>query len=45
MGSDLPVDEVQAARLPADDETRVLGGNARTLGITAAATLAARRNA
>jgi aminocarboxymuconate-semialdehyde decarboxylase len=45
MGSDLPVDEVQAAGLPAQDETQVLRGNARALGITAAAALAARRNA
>src|SRR6476469_4405516 len=45
MGSDLPVDEVQAAGLTADDEAQVLGGNARTLGITAAAALTARRNA
>ena len=45
MGSDLPVDEVEAAALPADDETRVLGGNARALGITAAAALATRPNA
>lgn len=45
MGSDLPVDEVEAAALPADDEARVLGGNARALGITAAAALATRPNA
>jgi aminocarboxymuconate-semialdehyde decarboxylase len=44
MGSDLPVDEVQAAGLPADDEAQVLGGNARTLGITSAAALTARPN-
>lgn len=45
MGSDLPVDEVQAAGLPADHEVQVLGGNARTLGITAAAALTARHKA
>jgi aminocarboxymuconate-semialdehyde decarboxylase len=39
------VDEVQAAGLPANDETQVLGGNARTLGITAAAALTAQRKA
>lgn len=39
MGSDLPVDEVQAAGLSADDEAQVLGGNAAALGITAAAAL------
>ena len=45
MGSDLPVDEVQAAGLPAGDEARVLGGNARRLGITAAAALTTRPTA
>jgi aminocarboxymuconate-semialdehyde decarboxylase len=45
MGSDLPVDEVQAAGLSAGDEAQVLGGNARTLGITAAAALTARHKA
>ncbi|WP_332759452.1 amidohydrolase family protein [Pseudarthrobacter sp.] len=45
MGADLPVDEVQAAGLPADDEALVLGSNARTLGIIAAAALTARPNA
>ncbi|BCW05928.1 amidohydrolase family protein [Arthrobacter sp. NtRootA1] len=45
MGSDLPVDEVEAAALPSDDEARVLSGNARALGITAAADLATRPNA
>jgi aminocarboxymuconate-semialdehyde decarboxylase len=45
MGSDLPVDEVQAAGLPSDGEAQVLGGNARTLGIMAAAALAARPTA
>ncbi|HEY8702232.1 MAG TPA: amidohydrolase family protein [Arthrobacter sp.] len=45
MGSDLPVDEVQAAGLRADDEAQVLAGNARTLGITAAAALTTRPNA
>jgi len=45
MGSDLPVDEVQAAGLPSDGEAQVLGGNARTLGIMAAAALSARPTA
>jgi aminocarboxymuconate-semialdehyde decarboxylase len=44
MGSDLPVDEVQAAGLPAEDEDQVLGVNARRLGITSAAALTARTN-
>jgi aminocarboxymuconate-semialdehyde decarboxylase len=45
MGSDLPVDEVQAAGLAPDDEAQVLRGNARTLGIAAAAALTARPTA
>ncbi|MDR6509009.1 amidohydrolase family protein [Arthrobacter oryzae] len=45
MGSDLPVDEVQAAGLSSDGEAQVLGGNARTLGIMAAAALTARPTA
>lgn len=45
MGSDLPVDEVQAADLPSDSEAQVLGGNARTLGIMAAAALTSRPTA
>jgi aminocarboxymuconate-semialdehyde decarboxylase len=45
MGSDLPVDEVQAAGLPAEDEDQVLGVNARRLGITAASVLTARPTA
>jgi aminocarboxymuconate-semialdehyde decarboxylase len=36
MGSDLPVDEVVEARLPAEEEARVLAGNAAALGITPA---------
>lgn len=44
MGSDLPVDEVQAAGLPAGDEASVLAGNAAALGITAAS-VPARRTA
>ncbi|WP_028271354.1 amidohydrolase family protein [Arthrobacter sp. UNC362MFTsu5.1] len=44
MGSDLPVDEVQAAGLSAEDEDQVLGVNARRLGITAASVLTARTN-
>jgi aminocarboxymuconate-semialdehyde decarboxylase len=44
MGSDLPVDEVQAAGLSAEDEAQVLGVNARTLGITSTAALTARTN-
>lgn len=44
MGSDLPVDEVQAAGLSAEDEAQVLGVNARRLGITSAAALTARTN-
>ena len=42
MGSDLPVDEVQAAGLPAGDEASVLAGNAAALGITAASAPARR---
>lgn len=45
MGSDLPVDEVQAAGLTTRDEAQVLGGNARTLGIAAAAALTTRPTA
>ncbi|TPV50985.1 amidohydrolase [Pseudarthrobacter phenanthrenivorans] len=44
MGSDLPVDEVQAAGLSAGDEGNVLAGNAAALGITAAS-VPARRTA
>jgi aminocarboxymuconate-semialdehyde decarboxylase len=40
MGSDRPVADVAAARLPAGDEARVLAGNAATLGITPAAATA-----
>lgn len=36
MGSDLPVDEVQAAGLPAEEQALVLAGNAAALGITPA---------
>ncbi|MGX5715815.1 amidohydrolase family protein [Arthrobacter sp. MAHUQ-56] len=36
MGSDRPVDEVQAASLPAKEQTLVLAGNAATLGIVPA---------
>jgi aminocarboxymuconate-semialdehyde decarboxylase len=42
MGSDRPVDEVVEARLPAEDEARVLAGNAAALGITPASVPAAR---
>ena len=45
MGSDNPVAEVTEARLPAEDEARVLAGNAAALGITPAAVLAAHRTA
>ncbi|CAN7328028.1 amidohydrolase family protein [Arthrobacter sp. LjRoot78] len=45
MGSDLPVDEVRAASLPADDEAKVLAGNAAALGITPASILTARPTA
>jgi aminocarboxymuconate-semialdehyde decarboxylase len=45
MGSDLPVDEVLEARLPAEDEARVLAGNAAALGITPASIRPARRTA
>jgi aminocarboxymuconate-semialdehyde decarboxylase len=40
MGSDHPVADVAAARLPAGDKARILAGNAATLGITAAAATA-----
>ena len=39
MGSDDPVDEVQAAGFTPTDEAKVLAGNAAALGITAAAAL------
>lgn len=42
MGSHRPVQEVLEARLPAEDEARVLAGNAAALGITPVSTLAAR---
>lgn len=45
MGSDSPVTEVCEAGLASDDEAQVLGGNARTLGIAAAAALTARPTA
>lgn len=45
MGSDLPVDEVQAAGLPAADEARVLAGNAAALGIAPASARTATRTA
>ena len=45
MGSDLPVDEVQAAGLPAADEARLLAGNAAALGIAPASARTATRTA
>ena len=42
MGSENPVGQVVEAQFPADDEARVLAGNAAALGITAAATTALR---
>ena len=45
MGSDRPVAEVIEAQLSAEDEARVLSGNAAALGITPASLLAARRTA
>ncbi|MFF2245073.1 amidohydrolase family protein [Arthrobacter sp. NPDC058130] len=45
MGSDRPVAEVTEALLPAEDEARVLAGNAAALGITPASALTARRTA
>lgn len=45
MGSDLPVDEVQAAGLPAGDEAQVLAGNAAALGIAPASARTATRTA
>ena len=45
MGSDRPVSEVAEARLPAEDEARVLAGNAAALGITPVSILTARHTA
>jgi aminocarboxymuconate-semialdehyde decarboxylase len=45
MGSDRPVAEVIEAQLSAEDEARVLAGNAAALGITPASILTARRTA
>jgi aminocarboxymuconate-semialdehyde decarboxylase len=45
MGSDLPVDEVQAAELPAADEARLLAGNATALRIAPASARTATRTA
>lgn len=45
MGSDLPVDEVQAAGLPAADEARLLAGNAAALRIAPASARTATRTA
>ena len=38
MGSDQPVAEVVDAQLPAEDQSKVLAGNAAALGITPAST-------
>jgi len=45
MGSDSPVTEVREAGFTSDDEAQILGGNARTLGIAAAAALTTRPTA
>ena len=45
MGSDRPAAEVIEAQLSAEDEARVLSGNAAALGITPASALTARRTA
>ena len=45
MGSDQPVAEVTEAQLPADDEAKVLAGNAAALGLAPAAARAASHTA